>query len=649
VDIQDAVKRPRLTPLSLTVLGLTLAGPVRADEQEPISIHREELLRHGLEGRPSRKLPELTFKDGEVAPKRAVYGYLPYWTNDLSTIRWSALTHIAWFSVGINADGSAGVKHDWPDTEAVEVAHAAGVKVDLAFTLFDNTAIANLCNSPTARAKAINTMITQMEAGGADGVSIDFEFVNAAAREGFVTLMKELRAELVKRGHPDAEISIAGPAVDWAGGIDLPALLETTDWFFVMGYDYFWSGSNKAGPVGIFRMSDAWQGIASRTETRSIAEFTLELPAERRRKMILGVPYYGREWKTVSGDLGASVLANVGAVMYHEAKADLAKGFAESLWDEGSKTPWYRWQDAGVWHQVYYDDAKSLAAKYEFALAQDLGGVGMWALNFDKPHQELWNLLETTFAEEPTWPVGHRDNPVVVDAFPFKDTQTTVDGPSHYFNFYSCDLEKPEYGREWVYRVDVCQPGTLSATVPDYEDRDPDLHVLGAPTEAACIARGHTAVDVAVKPGRYYVVVDSYVAKGVAQEGEYELTVDFTPEAGSSGCASHLTCDAGDCVCPGAGQTECDGACVDVQTDAAHCGACGEACSEGQTCVAGACTGEPPVEEPPVEEPPVDAGLRAEDGCGCAVPGAVAPRPGGLALAAALVTWMATRRRRSAR
>lgn len=37
---------------------------------------------------------------------------------------------------------------------------------------------------------------------------------------------------------------------------------------------------------------------------------------------------------------------------------------------------------------------------------------------------------------------------------------------------------------------------------------------------------------------------------------------------------------------------ECDGACVDVQSDRRHCGACGRACAAGSVCVAGACGSE---------------------------------------------------------
>ena len=43
------------------------------------------------------------------------------------------------------------------------------------------------------------------------------------------------------------------------------------------------------------------------------------------------------------------------------------------------------------------------------------------------------------------------------------------------------------------------------------------------------------------------------------------------------------------CACP-EGDTLCAGACVDTETDAAHCGACGVACNSLEICVDGDCT-----------------------------------------------------------
>jgi hypothetical protein len=48
------------------------------------------------------------------------------------------------------------------------------------------------------------------------------------------------------------------------------------------------------------------------------------------------------------------------------------------------------------------------------------------------------------------------------------------------------------------------------------------------------------------------------------------------------------------CVCP-QGQTLCNSACVNTQTDDSNCGMCGHACPSGQTCSAGVCGCNPGV------------------------------------------------------
>lgn len=57
-------------------------------------------------------------------------------------------------------------------------------------------------------------------------------------------------------------------------------------------------------------------------------------------------------------------------------------------------------------------------------------------------------------------------------------------------------------------------------------------------------------------------------------------------------CQASQSCVRGACIvlCP-EGQTECDGRCVNLQSNALHCGACGRACMSGLACVAGGCSG----------------------------------------------------------
>jgi hypothetical protein len=68
-----------------------------------------------------------------------------------------------------------------------------------------------------------------------------------------------------------------------------------------------------------------------------------------------------------------------------------------------------------------------------------------------------------------------------------------------------------------------------------------------------------------------------------------------TAHCGACGraCAAGQICTAGTCTTPlitcGAGQIACGGVCVNSQTDNTNCGACGRVCATGQTCSAGNC------------------------------------------------------------
>jgi hypothetical protein len=66
-----------------------------------------------------------------------------------------------------------------------------------------------------------------------------------------------------------------------------------------------------------------------------------------------------------------------------------------TYWDKKRKT--YR--------QVYFEDERSLAAKYDYVIANGLAGVGIWTLDNDRGRSELWNALRVAF-EDATHRVG---------------------------------------------------------------------------------------------------------------------------------------------------------------------------------------------------------------------------------------------------
>src|SRR5215218_791717 len=70
-----------------------------------------------------------------------------------------------------------------------------------------------------------------------------------------------------------------------------------------------------------------------------------------------------------------------------------------------------------------------------------------------------------------------------------------------------------------------------------------------------------------------------------------------------SSCREHANCCSRNCAKPDRrgrrlctcadGQTECEGACSDLETDANNCGGCGARCGDGSVCVGGRCLGTP--------------------------------------------------------
>jgi hypothetical protein len=68
------------------------------------------------------------------------------------------------------------------------------------------------------------------------------------------------------------------------------------------------------------------------------------------------------------------------------------------------------------------------------------------------------------------------------------------------------------------------------------------------------------------------------------------------PRPNGRKCKTNIQCVSSNCqdgVCQAqpcqAGETNCNGQCVDTQADEANCGSCGSPCGAGQSCVNGAC------------------------------------------------------------
>jgi len=314
---------------------------------------------------------------------RTVYGFYPYWMGTTyRSLDYDLLSHIAWFAVSVNSTGNISNWNNWPGgwAELVDSAHAHGVAVHMTATCFDANIIRSIITS--YKAYCSHVLVEAALSGGADGINIDFEFPYSADSLLFLEFIRILSDSCRARG---LDLVLCVGAVNWNNRFLVDRLAPLVDGIFIMGYDYFWSGSPTTGPVSpltgynynVTKSVDYYVNYAGGPE-----------------KIIIGLPYYGYKWRAEGPDPGDSTLATGTAVTYTNA-ADESETYG-LLWHSYSQTPWYRYYSSS-WYQTWFDNDSSLGLKYDLAIDRNIQGVGIWALGYDGARPELWRELEEHF------------------------------------------------------------------------------------------------------------------------------------------------------------------------------------------------------------------------------------------------------------
>ena len=361
-----------------------------------LTIHElqyKEHIKNAIFGEPTVKIP-LQERKGM---RYTYYGYLPYWigSGKYANFQWELLTHIAYFSVSVDTLGNLGsVPYPQRFDTLLLYAHPRGIRIHMTYTLFGSSDVAKFLNSRTARENAINNIKNQISTLGIEGANMDFEFVTSSVRDSFTVFIQELAETL--HSHPDGrkDLYIASPAVpEWYPGYDIAALDPWVDGFFIMAYDFHYSGSSVAGPVAPNVPSSFW-GVYSVAKT--IGSY-IDSGATR-QKMVLGMPYYGYDWPTESDEIGSATTGYGSAKIFTTAKSE-AENYGRD-WDTCSLTPWYSYYTT-EWHQTWYDDSVSIGIKLDLALDSMLQGAGCWALGYDDGEDDLWNVIRDRLWIEP--------------------------------------------------------------------------------------------------------------------------------------------------------------------------------------------------------------------------------------------------------
>lgn len=479
---------------ALLFLCLVIAhGGINAQEVAP-SIHQAELAAH------RDFMPLVLNKPGEIIqPVQArvasltgeIYGYLPYWSS-YAHLDYNLLTTIAYFGVEFDANGNVVARHGWPNNALINLAHSKGVRIELVAINFDGAQIHQILTDAPSRNRFMSNAIDEVKKG-ADGLNIDFELPYAGDRAAFSNFIGELGTRL-RNAVPGSHLTMAITAVNWSNRFDRAALAKFCDFLFIMGYDYYWSGSTASGPVA--PLSGGTYNV-----TRTVNEYVTEtgLP----QKVILGCPYYGYEWPTQT-DQPLSTTLGTGSPRWYDSAESNAQTYGK-LWYSSGQVPWYRFQTAN-WNQCFYDDSTSLSLKYNLAIGKGLAGVGMWALGYDESRPELWQALRAKFAGgivlPPATPVDFW-----IKGIGESSAQVAVDGvaeASGYLFYHSLDgvnFDGGTFSSSPVYTA----TGLTVQVVHYYRVRSVNNAGQSEPTEVLAVGNGRGGLD-----GNLILVVNGF-------------------------------------------------------------------------------------------------------------------------------------------
>jgi hypothetical protein len=327
--------------------------------------------------------------------QRTVFGFHPYWAgSDYLNYQWNLLSDLCYFSYEVDPyTGDPVTYYDWLTDPAVDSALAHGVKIHLCATLFSGHS--SFFTNMASRQNLIDNLVSLVQLRNADGVNMDIEALPSSLGDSVTSFMRDLSVEL-KTIIPGARISIDLPAVDWDHSFNIIELDPYIDLFFIMGYDYYWNGSSQAGPVSpLYSLTSGYDYSLSRT----ISAFgSAGLKPE---KFILGIPYYGRQWKTVSNTIPSQKLANGTALTYASVRSNSGGLYNPSNyhWDPNSFSSCYIFFQNESWNQCFIGLDHDLRKKYDIVNYRNLAGIGIWALGYDNGYPDLWQAISDKFSD----------------------------------------------------------------------------------------------------------------------------------------------------------------------------------------------------------------------------------------------------------
>ncbi len=294
------------------------------------------------------------------------------------------LTYLAPFSYEARRDGSL----DPIPTEGIpEVAASAGAKLMMVVTNLENGQFSGELGKAILQSSAVQDVLLEniveeaRRIGSVSDIHFDFEFLPGDQRQAYNNFLRKAADYLHREGFlistalaPKTSREQAG---QWYEAHDYRAHGEIVDFSVLMTYEWGYSG----GPP---------MPVSPIQEVEKVLNYALsEMPAN---KIMMGQNLYGYDWTLpfVEGGKYARAVSPQRAI-------EIARENNVAIqYDYTAQAPHFNYVDKeGAAHKVWFEDARSIQAKFNLMKRLNLRGISYWKLGF--PFPQNWLLIGENF------------------------------------------------------------------------------------------------------------------------------------------------------------------------------------------------------------------------------------------------------------
>lgn len=293
------------------------------------------------------------------------------------------LTYLSPFSYEANRDGTLKAP---PLDNYFEIAQKNNVAMVLVVSNLEEGAFSKelgrlIVTDMALQDKLLNNIVEVAKSKGFSDVHFDFEFLPPEVREDYNQFLRKAKDRLSKAGllmstalAPKTSAEQKGA---WYEAHDYKAHGEIADFVVLMTYEWGYSGGppRAVSPIG---------------PVRNVVEYALSvMPAE---KIFLGQNTYGYDW-TLPYEKGGEYAE---ALSPQKAIRRARENNVPIKFDKEAQAPFYTYTDAeGNKHEVWFEDARSIQAKFDLVKELGLKGVSYWKLGL--PFPQNWLLIQEQF------------------------------------------------------------------------------------------------------------------------------------------------------------------------------------------------------------------------------------------------------------